>query len=260
MPLLRYLVLTVMFLAMPIAVSSQARACGTVVLGWEEWEPFTYKGNSGQLVGIDIELVSAALKRANCNIVYTEAPWARILEKVKSGEMDITSGASKTEERETYAYFSDPYRQAQDVLVMTVSGAAQYRFESWEQLINSKNFWLNVTRDYSYGPVWEREKDNPLLKSHMEVSASDEIGLKKVIAGRVNGTLMDVLVARSVAQSMGLGDKIAFNSFPFNSQNIHVMGTRKPERAFIIDLLNREFKTMEEEGLTAEIIARYRGN
>ncbi|WP_348730977.1 transporter substrate-binding domain-containing protein [Rheinheimera texasensis] len=75
--------------------------------------PSAYHDASGQLRGMDVELVSAIMQAAGCQIRWHVTPMtgARIVKSLQDGEIDLMIRASKNPDRERFACFSQPYRQ-----------------------------------------------------------------------------------------------------------------------------------------------------
>ena len=75
--------------------------------------PSAYHDASGQLRGMDVELVSAIMQAAGCQIRWHVTPMtgARIVKSLQDGEIDLMIRASKNPDRERFARFSQPYRQ-----------------------------------------------------------------------------------------------------------------------------------------------------
>lgn len=75
--------------------------------------PSAYQDASGQLRGMDVELVSAIMQAAGCQIRWHVTPMtgARIVKSLQDGDIDLMIRASKNADRERYARFSLPYRQ-----------------------------------------------------------------------------------------------------------------------------------------------------
>lgn len=87
-----------------------------LTLGFDSWEPYQYMDIGNKVRGLDIDLLRMVAKRMSCNIEYSQGPWIKLLARLKAGEIDILLGASKTEKREKFAFFSDPYRSEQFTL------------------------------------------------------------------------------------------------------------------------------------------------
>ena len=80
------------------------------ILGFDAWEPYQYADVGDRVAGLDIELVAAVVEGMGCQLTYQQGTWVDLLTALKEGEVDILLGASKTETREQFAFFSDAYR------------------------------------------------------------------------------------------------------------------------------------------------------
>ena len=89
-----------------------------LILGWDPWEPYQYLTPDNQVKGLEIELIQSMAKQINCHVKFEQGEWMVLLEKLKSGEIDMLGGASKTDTREVFAHFSDTYRHESFVLYL----------------------------------------------------------------------------------------------------------------------------------------------
>lgn len=83
------------------------------------WSPWTYHDESGELVGLDIEIGKLIAEGLGVEAKFEETNWDSILAGVQSGRFDIAcNGVGYTEERAESFYFSDPYVYTHKVLVV----------------------------------------------------------------------------------------------------------------------------------------------
>ena len=75
--------------------------------------PSAYYDTSGQLRGMDVEMVQAIMQAAGCQWRWHVTPMtgARIIKSLQDGDIDLMIRASKTPDRARFAWFSQPYRQ-----------------------------------------------------------------------------------------------------------------------------------------------------
>ena len=78
-------------------------------VAWEDWKPYIYKEN-GQFKGSEYFYLIKLAKNVGCKLHFVEEPWARSLNSLKNGTVDILYGASYTKERDAFAEFSVPER------------------------------------------------------------------------------------------------------------------------------------------------------
>ena len=98
-----------------LGASAGAKAC-VLRVGWEPYGVYTFRDADGQATGIDIEMMRTVAKEVGCRTHFTERPWARILLEIEQGELEVTTSASRNREREAFAHFSRPYREAEVAL------------------------------------------------------------------------------------------------------------------------------------------------
>lgn len=238
------------------ATSAQAE-CGAIIVTWEEWEPFAYKDKDGKLTGLDIELVTAALNKAGCQVAYQEMPWARTLNGVEAGDVDVAMAASKTPEREAYGQFSEAYRQETPALWVAKGTAGNFPFKTLEDMKGATNFRLNVTRDYAYGPVWDKIKELPEIKALTEESANDEAGVKKLVGGRVQGAFMDLVAGTSLTKTLAVSDKVEVHPMPVYSSDVFVMFSKRRTKPEVVSAFNEGMKAMKADGSFDAIYKKY---
>ena len=73
--------------------------------------------------------IERALERIlGVEILLPETAWNAHLEALAAGTTDIAAGATKSEARSAYAYFSKPYRSETNVLILPKGAARRYAF------------------------------------------------------------------------------------------------------------------------------------
>ena len=87
---------------------------GTVVIGCNaEYPPFENVDEDGNLVGFDVELMTAIAEEADFEFEWVNTRWDGIFVALASGEFDaVISAATITAERAETVDFSDPYFDA----------------------------------------------------------------------------------------------------------------------------------------------------
>ena len=87
---------------------------GTVVIGLNaEYPPFENVDEDGNLVGFDVELMTAIAEEAGFEFEWVNTRWDGIFVALASGEFDaVISAATITAERAETVDFSDPYFDA----------------------------------------------------------------------------------------------------------------------------------------------------
>ena len=89
--------------------ASAAQTRRSVRVGISDFDSPTTNTGENATVSFERDYLQAVAEYAGWDLVYVEAPWSDCLEKLKSGEIDILTDVSKTDERlEYYDYSSEP--------------------------------------------------------------------------------------------------------------------------------------------------------
>jgi ABC-type amino acid transport substrate-binding protein len=77
--------------------------------GWYPWDPYQYRDyrrGVSVLTGFDVEIERALERILGVGILLPETAWNAHLEALAAGSADIAAGATKSEARSAFAYFS----------------------------------------------------------------------------------------------------------------------------------------------------------
>ncbi|QOV90489.1 ABC transporter permease subunit [Humisphaera borealis] len=119
-PRLRLLAITLLVLATasacdrPPTGSTTQPAARTLVVGTEPtFPPFEARGEKGDFVGFDIDLVRAIGAKAGFNVQFKDLGFDALIPALNAGQIDVIASAmSITDERKNAVDFSDPYVEA----------------------------------------------------------------------------------------------------------------------------------------------------
>ncbi|MEJ1361295.1 MAG: transporter substrate-binding domain-containing protein [Candidatus Sedimenticola sp. (ex Thyasira tokunagai)] len=76
-----------------------------------DWRPFDFN-EDGAPSGYSIDLIKLLAKRIGIQLEFVHGPtWEEFLESLKEKKIDVVHSAIKTEDREKYSLFTDPYMQ-----------------------------------------------------------------------------------------------------------------------------------------------------
>ena len=89
------------------------------------------------LTGFDVEIERALAGIMSVEIALPEIAWEDHLAALAAGTADIAAGATASEARSLYAYFSKPYRTETDVLILPRGTTDRYPFRTIEQMLDT---------------------------------------------------------------------------------------------------------------------------
>ncbi len=199
-------------LLVPLA-SANSLCPSPLRIGFDNWPPYHYYAGTAagqkELRGFAVEALTAMLKRLDCKASYVEMPWKRVLHGLSLGSVDIAMEAYFNEDRARYAWFSDAYNPGRSALwIRKSSSYPETDLASWL----ASGHTLGITKDYYYGA----EISELLRRYAAQVSVvNDEQNYGKLVLGRIDGFLGDVLATPWGLKEEGLGDLIVPTPWPY---------------------------------------------
>ena len=223
---------------------------------WEPWEPYQFLGETGQVTGLDNDLVSAIAKSAGCSVSFLKRPWKRSLVEVAAGDSDIAPGASFSKERAQYAYFTDAYRSETMSLFVLNENLTKYSFTNIDELMAS-DASIGVVRGYHYGERFKSARENTSKAVTIQESGSDEKNLKKLLKGRIDFAIVDPYSGVHLLKQLGVADKVVIHPVTINSDDIYIMLSKKSVSKETVKKLNEGLKSIRTSGEYQKIINNY---
>ena len=171
-----------------------------LVAGYEEEPPFHSMSPTGEVRGIDADILSAVADDLGCQLKFVKSPWPRTLAEVKRGRMSIAIGARYTDERAEFAFYSPAYKIQKHYLISVdqsvCSGAGLETFLERRNLIAVPRGWYYPTEVRS---VLDNRKYRELIINVDDFQSSIDM----LHAGRVQGIVGNVETARQMMQRKG---------------------------------------------------------
>lgn len=235
----------------------------TMRSGWYMLDPFQYvddASGSSVLTGLDVELLKAISQEAGYTVRFSEKQWKEQLQDIATGEQEVATGATRTDERERYAYFSTPYRTETNVLYVPAGKSNELQASTAEQLLTvlkDKSFRLGVIDGYAYA----NDKVNAFIASPENAkliykSQNDYENFQKMLEGRIDGFLADRIVASTVAWRNQFQQKAEEHPVTM-TQNIHLMFSKQSVSPEAIEKFNQAIASLRESGKINTINKRY---
>lgn len=239
-----------------LTAPTPAQAQDTAVsMGWEDWRPYQFRDDSGTIKGLDVDIVSSAFAAMNRNLDLVELPWKRHLLNIESGRTDLAASASRTSEREAYAYYSEPYRTESAALFIRTTDRERFAFDSLADIIGT-DFKLAVTRGYYYGEEFSRLMKDDRFRSRVREVNDNQLAQRQLARGRVDGFLEDPIAATQELKTEGLLEQ-TFNLLTVYSDDIFVMFSKKTMTETDVAAFNEALQQLREDGTYQSIYERY---
>jgi ABC-type transport system substrate-binding protein len=218
------------------ATAAASAGLGTIKVGTEAaFPPFESKDANGNIVGFDIDLMTAIGKEAGFTPQFIDTPFDGIFVAVQSGQFDaVISAATITQERAQVVDFSDPYFDAG--LAVAVREGAPYKTP--DDLQGKKiGVQLGTTGDKTatekYGEANVRRYDDALL------------AFQALIAGDVEAVVNDLPVTQAYIAS-NPNAKIVLMSGMLTSEQYGIAVSKK--RPELLAAINKGLAAVKANG------------
>src|SRR3954451_296185 len=202
--------------------------------GWYPWDPYQYRDyrrGVSVLTGFDVEIERALERILGVGILLPETAWNAHLEALAAGSADIAAGATKSEARSAFAYFSKPYRSDSDVLILPKGAARRYAFSTIDEMLETfakQRFRLGVVGGFVYADSRVNAFiADPAYKDLIAPAGSDTQNLQNLLVGVTDGFLADRIAAATTAWHLHLGARIEEHGLRF-STDIHLCSAAQP--------------------------------
>ena len=227
-----------------------------LTVGYDSWEPCHFMDVGNQVRGLDIELLQMVAKRIPCSIAYAQGPWIDLLSRLKTGEIDVLMGASKTNKREQFAYFSTPYRTERFSLYVRKDDTKALALKTFQEFVQS-NKKVGVVDDYFYGDDINSFRDGELEEQFVGAIIS-EINLARLLDENIDAFLEDSIVGASMIRRKGLSSLIVPHGLSITTGDVYFVFSKKSVSPEIVSSFNLSLKKVLESSDYKALLNMYK--
>ncbi len=243
-------------MAIGFSNSAAAECSKTIVIGWEDFPPYSLKDKEGNRSGLDVEITTTILRQAGCHFTFYDAPWKRLVEELRVGRVDILPGASKTEERDKFARFSIPYRQEVMSIFMRRNEAKAVKLNTLSDL---KNYDLTIAAVLGtwYGPKYDQYSKQLHNRNTFVFIAQNENPFRMLSQKRVDMVFADYY--SGVAEAADITDPawVEVHDYPLNESAVHLMLSKKSTSKTDMENISLAAQQLLKTDQLADIVRRY---
>ncbi len=209
------------------------------------WPPMQFVDENRQIVGFDIDLITAAAEAAGFEVVIQNTAWDGIFAGLANNDYDaVISSVTITEERRGTMDFSIPYINAGQVLIVRQDAPANWT--SLEDLVGeSVGAQIGTTGSFEVERI-----EGVTLRTY------DELGMaiEDLAQGRIAGVVADTPIAADFAlQNENYRAVLQIVGEPFTEEFYGVAVRRGNQE--VLDLINAGLEVVLNDG-TAEQLER----
>lgn len=214
------------------------------------FRPFEYTDESGNFVGIDVDILAAVAEDQGFEYELNSLGWDASIAACQAGQADgMIAGASITDERKASGWiFSDGYYTATQCMAV----AANSDIASFADLAGLTVAVKTGTQGAAYAESLKDEHGFQL--TYFEDSPTM---YQAVVGGQAAACFEDTPIISDYIVSQGLAMKVVEGSE--NEGAPYGFAIFNAENQELIDMFNAGLKSIQENGKYDEIIAKYLG-
>lgn len=213
------------------------------------YAPFESQNEKGEIVGFDIDVVTAVAKKAGIEVKFTNTPWEGIFNTLAQGDRDfLVSSITITDERKQTMDFSSPYFDAQQLIAVKANSKIA-KFDDLKKL--KVGVQTGTTGDEVVTKLQGKSSTN------VKRFESTPLALKELEAGGVDAVVADNgVVINYVANNADKKFKtVSDKSFAPEQYGLAV----KKGNTELLEKLNKGLADIKADGTYDQIYAKYFG-
>jgi polar amino acid transport system substrate-binding protein len=234
----------------PASAPPAAPPAKVVVVGTDAaYAPFELQNEKGEIVGLTIDVVTAAAKKAGFEVKFVNTPWEGIFNALQQGDRDmLASSITITDERKQTMDFTNPYFDAYQLIAVKESSKVA-KFDDLKKL--KVGVQTGTTGDEVVTKLLGKNSTN------VKRFESTPLALKELESGGVdavvadNGVVVNYVTNNPAAKFKTVSDK----AFVPEQYGFAV----KKGNAELLEKLNKGLADIKADGTYDQIYAKYFG-
>lgn len=233
-------------------------ACDRPVLwAWNQFPPYAYLSPSGELKGLDVEIVQRVLAAMGCDGIPVEMPAKRALAEVERGNVDLVAAASITPEREVYGRFSIRYRDERVAIFMLADNPLRPQLKAATDLY-TVHPRLVANLGGFYGDDFAAYEQATSSMALVSRSPSIEDRFRLVDGGRTDGLIEDDIAGADMARRLGLEGKLATAPLILSEAPVYLLTSKASMTPDQLAEIDKAIENLQKSGDLDRLVASYR--
>ncbi|WP_165602675.1 substrate-binding periplasmic protein [Candidatus Terasakiella magnetica] len=235
----------------------------SIVLGTEDWPPFSYEeGATAQVTGLSTEIINATFSRMGVSIKENKVyPWIRAQKAVYAGKVDGVYTASVNDERLKHTFFpSEPIITSKWVLFIHKSNKGTLKFDKLSDL-NGKR--IGLIKGYNYPAQF---KDHVTKNSVIDEVSLETVNISKLLFKRydympaVLETTLHLAKNRPEFQKINAVNKLHYFEKPLATTDFYLIFSKKTVKKEFVDKFSRALIAFKKTNEYQQILKKYLGS
>lgn len=210
--------------------------------------PLNMKNKAGEIIGLEVDIVSALAHAMGLEVVLVETPFPKLIDTLLAGEVDvIISGMTMTPERNAHMAFVGPYFiSGTSVLTKDPEIASEYEPAALD--VEGRKFAALA------GSTSAAFVSEVLPQTKLVTTDDYDEAVQMVIAGEVDGLVADFQVCVLSTWRHPEEDLMAIRT-PFTVEPLGI--GLPPDAPLLLNLVSNYLATLEDTGLLAQLKAKW---
>ncbi|CUA84844.1 MULTISPECIES: basic amino acid ABC transporter substrate-binding protein [Gulbenkiania] len=233
--------------AAPAAAEARTYVVGTDA----SYAPFEFQNDKQEIVGFDVEVLTAAAAKGGFKVRFENTPWEGIFATLAQGDRDLLASAiTITDERKQSMDFSEPYFEARQLIAV---GKGVTDVKTFQDLKNKK---VAVQTGTTGDEVVQKllGKTNPNIKRF----ESMPLALKELESGGVEAAVGDNGVVSNYVRNNPQNGIATVEDTQSFAPEYYGFAVKKGNKE-MLDKINAGLKAIKEDGTYDAIYGKYFG-
>ncbi|WP_191965204.1 substrate-binding periplasmic protein [Marinobacter halotolerans] len=227
-----------------------------ITIRWDDDPPY-FMNQNDEVIGIDADLGREAMERLGCSLSFKKLPWARALQELREGRVDMLSSAYRTSEREQYAHYSEVIGLVSpNILFIRQSEADNFDFNGLRSLLES-DFRLGAQVSVSYSDEYSALIQNPDYAENIEFLPRRELMWRMLARNRLDGLIASKLTGLYEIKELGLSGRIAPSSLVVSNKPAYFVFSKASVSSEFVADFDQALQSMLDDGTFSAIVNRY---
>lgn len=224
-----------------------------LVVGVDDtFAPMGFKDESGEMVGLDVDLAKAMGEKLGKTIEFQTIDWSMKETELNAGNIDfIWNGYTITDERKAQVAFGTPYLKNKQIIITLADSDIQSKADLKDKTVAAQTGSSAVDAIESEPDVLASFKDG----KPVTYESNNDV-LMDLEAGRVDAAVADEVIVRYYISKKG-EEKFRILEENFGDEEYGV-GMRKSDTQ-LVEAFNKAYAELKEEGKLAEISIKWFG-
>lgn len=235
-------ILTLLLLATSLG---SAWANPTVQISGNPEAPPVVWEKSGLLTGAGPEMIQTILTKLGVQAsIQPAGSWSQVLDKAKSGDIDMIVSSYKTKKREEFLEYSSPYLESPVIVV--IKKGDTFLCNCWDDMVGKRGV---ANTGESFGDEFDSFIAEKLNVTYTSYSRAFEM----LAEDTADYLIIDLYPAIIYSKLLMAEDKVEFIEKPITVQQIHLAFSKKSPHLTLLPQINKEIALMKKEGAIKQL-------